>query len=265
MVFKIEKMSDLSDASVDDDGIKDLTDIAAIRRKIIPVNNVAELEKKLKDIQLNFGWIEKLDITVKTNPLEEKSNEDAIDTNAEHDFKREMLFYNQALAGANKAIKKLKKMDIPTKRPDDFLAEMAKSDAQMLKVREKLLSKQKAVERIEKVRAIREQKKHGKIIQKEIIENRKKEKKQMIDALKKTTKGKMDARKLLNANKHGKENFKRKSNKSREFRNAKYGYGGKKKGSKYNTSESCAGGHFRNQGGKKPPFGKTRKTNKRRR
>lgn len=256
-------MSDLSDSSVEFEHVENIPDIAAQKRKIIPVNNVVGLQEKLKDIQLNYEWIEKLDITIKTNMSEKEKDKTADDTAAEHDFKREMLFYNQALDGVNKALKRLKKMAIPTKRPDDFLAEMAKSDAQMLKVREKLLSKQVAIERTEKVRALREQKKQGKKIQREIVESRKKEKKQMMNALKKTKKGKMSADKLLNDNKPRKEFSKRKT-KSRESRDAKYGYGGKKRGSKYNTAESSAGLNFKNKGGKELSFGKHRKTKQRR-
>ncbi|XP_055942248.1 probable rRNA-processing protein EBP2 [Argiope bruennichi] len=258
-------MSDLSDASVENDFVSNIPSIAKQQRKIIPVNNVVGLQEKLKDIQLNMDWIEKLDITVKSSTESEDSDKKAaIDTEAEHDFKREMLFYNQALEGVTKAFKKLKKMGIPTKRPDDYFAEMAKSDAHMLKVREKLLNKQMVVERTEKVRALREQKKQGKKIQREIIESRKREKKQMINALKKTKKGKMDADKLLGEKKGpGKENFKKK--KSREFRDSKYGYGGKKKGSKYNTAESSAMHPSKGPKGKKPQFGKQRRTKHRRR
>ncbi|GFT71862.1 probable rRNA-processing protein EBP2 [Nephila pilipes] len=244
--LKVKKMSDLSDASVEDDYVENIPDI--IRREIIPINNVVGLQEKLKDIQLHFDWIEKLDISIQTNSLEVDNGlkETAVDTAAEHDFKREMLFYNQALAGVHKAFKRLKKLGIPTKRPDDFLAEMAKSDSQMFKVRDKLLSKQMAVERTEKVRTIREQKKQSKKIQREIIEDRKKEKKKMINALKKTKKGKMGADKLLGDNKPGNK----KNKKRRDAKDIKYGYGGKKRGSKYNTADSSAAVHSKNKGGK---------------
>jgi rRNA-processing protein EBP2 len=71
-------------------------------------------------------------------------------------------------------------MQIVTERPDDYFAEMVKSDQHMkkvsimveyqmwklycytVKVRETLLSKQKALERSEKARKLREIKKFGK-------------------------------------------------------------------------------------------------------
>ncbi|GIY95019.1 probable rRNA-processing protein EBP2 [Caerostris extrusa] len=220
-------MSDLSDASVEDDFVTNIPSINSQKRKIIPVNNVAGLQAKLKDFQLNGDWLEKLDVSVKTSAPElETSNKKstAVDTEAEHDFKREMIFYNQALAGVNKALKRLKKIGIPTKRPEDFFAEMAKSDNHMKKVREKLLNKKMVVERTEKIRAIRDQKKQGKKIQREVIENRKKEKKQMINALKKTKKGKMDAGKLL-GEKNGPGKFQGEKNGPGKFQGEKKGPG----------------------------------------
>lgn len=50
-------------------------------------------------------------------------------------------------------------------RPDDFFAEMAKSDEHMQKVRKNLMAKQAAQARTEKVRQLREQKKIAKKVQ----------------------------------------------------------------------------------------------------
>ncbi|XP_035231348.1 probable rRNA-processing protein EBP2 isoform X2 [Stegodyphus dumicola] len=183
-------MSDLSDASVEDAVVEDV--LNAQKRKLIPVNNVTGLLSKLKEIQLNLDWVEKLDTTVNVSalPSEQSKESAAVDTVAENDFKREMSFCNQAMSATSKALKRLEKLGIPTKRPTDFLAEMAKSDAHMKKVREKLLSKQLIVERSEKVRAIREQKKQGKKIQQEVLQQKREEKKKMLNALKKTKKAK---------------------------------------------------------------------------
>ncbi|XP_054721004.1 probable rRNA-processing protein EBP2 [Uloborus diversus] len=152
-----------------------------------------------------------------------------------------IMCYNQASVAASKALIRLKGLGIPTKRPNDYLAEMAKSDAHMVKVREKLLSKQAAIERTDKIREIREQKKLGKKVQIEVMEQKKMEKKKMMNALKKAKKGKMSAENLLNEDKRG-IGKKRRGKKFREFKNDKYGYGGKKKYSKWNTSESSS--HF---------------------
>ena len=51
---------------------------------------------------------------------------------------------------------------MPTQRPDDYYAEMIKTDDHMRKVRQNLLSRQKMLEQKEKARKMRELKKYGK-------------------------------------------------------------------------------------------------------
>ncbi len=50
------------------------------------------------------------------------------------DLQRETLFYRQAQSAVIEGLARLKAMSIPTKRPDDYFAQMAKSDDHMLKV-----------------------------------------------------------------------------------------------------------------------------------
>jgi|AntAceMinimDraft_5_1070358.scaffolds.fasta_scaffold08652_3 hypothetical protein len=58
------------------------------------------------------------------------------------DLTRETYFYEQALASANVAIKRLKDLGIAVKRPEDFYAEMVKSDEHMKRVRAELIFEQ---------------------------------------------------------------------------------------------------------------------------
>ena len=51
-----------------------------------------------------------------------------------NDFKRELLFYRQAQSAVLEALPRLKSMNIPTKRPQDYFAQMAKTDEHMQKV-----------------------------------------------------------------------------------------------------------------------------------
>ena len=51
-----------------------------------------------------------------------------------NDFKREMGFYRQAQAAALEGLARLKSMNVPTKRPEDYFAQMAKTDEHMQKV-----------------------------------------------------------------------------------------------------------------------------------
>lgn len=94
-----------------------------------------------------------------------------------------------AQAALLKGLPRLKAFNIPTKRPDDFLAEMAKTDAHMTKVRENLLTKKLSLERSEKAKKLREMRKFGKQVQQEVLAKRQKEKKEMMEALKKYRKG----------------------------------------------------------------------------
>lgn len=51
-----------------------------------------------------------------------------------NDFKRELKFYRQAQATVLEVIPRLKSMGVPTKRPEDYFAQMAKTDGHMNKV-----------------------------------------------------------------------------------------------------------------------------------
>uniref|UniRef100_A0A0N4ZQ43 rRNA-processing protein EBP2 n=1 Tax=Parastrongyloides trichosuri TaxID=131310 RepID=A0A0N4ZQ43_PARTI len=121
------------------------------------------------------------------------------------DFKRELVFYNQAVAGAQIAIQKLQKLNVPVFRPPDYFAEMAKTDEHMTKVQDRLTSIQKDKERHETIRRLREEKKFAVKIQKKQLVEKQKEKKKFMDAVKKHKKGmkgQLEAM-LNNANKLG--------------------------------------------------------------
>merc|ERR1719228_2125829 len=106
-----------------------------------------------------------------------------------NDFKREMMFYRQAQAAVLEAVPRLHSLNIKTKRPEDYFAQMAKSDDHMNKIRAKLLSKEQGQERAEKVAKLRELKKFGKKVQIEVQQKRQKAKKDMMDEMKKIRKG----------------------------------------------------------------------------
>ena len=109
-----------------------------------------------------------------------------------NDYKREMLFYRQAQATVIESLARLKNMGLPTKRPDDYFAQMMKSDDHMQKIRTKLAQKQEEEERVQKVRKLRELKKFGKQVQVEVQQKRHKEKREMMEQVKQFRKGKSD-------------------------------------------------------------------------
>jgi len=258
--------------------------VVAKKQKVEPkaptINNIARLETKLNEIKLphTFHWVERLDVVNDLAPLapeiafqlddhREKREKEITLSNLRktkkkvtpgpptlksveedpihNDFKREMAFYRQAQQSVLICLPRLKALDVPTKRPDDYFAEMAKSDDHMKKVSQVLLKKQTAKEKADKVRKIREQKKFAKQTQVHVIQERQKAKKEMVESVKKYRKGQKNALDFLDDKRSSKQqkNGKGESSgvrvsKKREMKNDKYGYGGKKKGAKWNTRES---------------------------
>ncbi|CAH0627394.1 unnamed protein product [Chrysodeixis includens] len=231
------------------------------------VNNVTELKSKLKDFQLKLPWIETLDLVTTVAPmapdvamqmqetaqrrknLKENSKGqqtyDAAQDPVLNEFKRENLIHRQAQAAVLEGIKKLKDLGIPTRRPDDYFAEMAKTDEHMQKVRKNLMAKQAAQARTEKVRQLRDQKKIAKRVQTDARLKQAADKKEMLEQLKRVRKGKSSDLGFLDDNKGSNKGNNNKGkgphnkvNKRRAMKNEKFGFGGKKKGSKLNTRDS---------------------------
>lgn len=224
------------------------------------IYNKAGLEDALRRLQNPLSWIERMDVTVDPVPPP-KVMLDQIGANPEdlegeeninNDFKRESKFYRLAQAAVREGIPKLHMLHIDTKRPNDYLAEMAKSDTHMQKIRAKLQSIQTAKERSEKAKKLRELRKFGKKIQQEVLQKKQKEKKETLESIKKYRKGQSSSLDFIendkksndkkSSDKKGKpkphtSNTKRENTK-RELKNKKFGFGGQKKRSKSNTRES---------------------------
>jgi len=239
-------------------------------------NNVAAMNQTLNGLSRKLPWVERLDLTNDPAPiapelaykqeqhsrerqkkLNNKKDVDIEEDLVHNDFKREMLFYRQAQAAVLEGLERLKNLNIPTKRPDDYFAQMAKTDDHMQKIRQKLLSKQETQEKIDKVRKLRELKKYGKKVQIEVQQNRLKEKRQLMENVKKFRKGKTDNLDFLENNSGKKEKSEHRINAKRKSKDEKFGFGGKKRGLKKNTKESNdAVGDFRRPGFNKKTGGK---------
>ncbi|KAI5103734.1 putative rRNA-processing protein EBP2, partial [Silurus meridionalis] len=218
------------------------------------VNNVEGLKKCLAEFKRNLVWVERLDLTTlpaldilakAEGRVEPGPGGDQI--NADDDFQREMFFYRQAQASVLEALPRLQKLQILTKRPDDYFAEMTKSDQHMQKVRKKLIQKQMAMEKSEKAKKLREQRKFSKKVQVQVLQKRQKEKKSMMTAVKKYQKGMSDKLDFLEGDAEGKKATgapskphvnKKGPSAKRKYKDSKFGFGGKKKGAKWNTKES---------------------------
>ncbi|EFA10478.1 probable rRNA-processing protein EBP2 homolog [Tribolium castaneum] len=221
------------------------------------VNNVGGLRQKLAEFKSSLPWIENLDLVNKQAPLapelaaqlliheEKRENQlknnkklPQVDPSADpvlNDFKRETMFHRQAQAAVMEALPRLKAMGLKTIRPDDYFAEMAKTDEHMQKIRAHLMQKQVAKQRSERVKQLRAQRKEGKMLQVQAKLERQKEKKAMLDQVKKVRKGQSKDLGFLDG-----KNKSKKAIEKRKIRDKKFGFGGKKRGSKLNTKDSAA-------------------------
>jgi rRNA-processing protein EBP2 len=224
------------------------------------------MKEKLDDIILELPWIERLDMTNDLAPVapelalqmerHEQKRENQFKGNKKipfvapaqdpvlNDFKREILFYRQAQTAVKDGIVKLKEHGVPTKRPDDYFAEMAKTDDHMQKIRKHLTAKQEGQQKSERVKQLREQKKMSKIIQREAEQKKQADKTKMLKDLKAYRKGKLQNLDFLdddkkNMQKKGQKG-RPKPGKKRQEHDKKFGYGGKKKGIKRNTQDSAS-------------------------
>ncbi len=203
------------------------------------------LEAKLDDIRLpaDFHWVETLAITGNT-PLE---LEDAHD-----DLRREAAFYTASLRAANIGLKNLKQMGIPFERPEDFYAEMVKTDEHMRKVKAVLLTEKKKIDAVATRQKEKSARKFAKQVHSQRIQDKHRQKREALESIKgmgKTgVKEKMkirwtgdDAatREEYSSARRGAAGTRKKSRK-RELADKKWGHGGRKKRAKRNDAASAA-------------------------
>lgn len=160
------------------------------------------MDSKLEETRLKLDWIERLDLTTDLSNiaeaiLEEKGRDQPqykVETPGDQivdDLQRETLFYRQAQSAIIEGLARLKALGVPTKRPEDYFAQMAKSDDHMLKVKRRLLTQQMSQEKANKVKKLRELKKYGKKVQVEVGLQRAKEKREMLAKVKEFREGKL--------------------------------------------------------------------------
>ncbi|KAG8893212.1 rRNA-processing protein and EBNA1-binding protein ebp2, partial [Tulasnella sp. 403] len=163
------------DAPVDPNELKSINNVIAIKR----IREQIQLDPKLP-------WTETL-VTIYPENLDDVDYND--------DLKREVAFYKQALHSAQESRKLAEKHDLPFTRPDDYFAEMVKSDIHMERIRSKLLDEAATMKRSEDAKRQRNLKKFGKQIQIEREKERTKEKKatlQKVHDLKRKRSGALD-------------------------------------------------------------------------
>ncbi|KAK9239300.1 eukaryotic rRNA processing protein EBP2-domain-containing protein [Lipomyces kononenkoae] len=119
-------LSDLPTDSESEDERGEAIDI--IPHQKLTVNNVKALKHSLSTIELpisSYAFNDHMTVT---------SDEPTAVSDANDDLTRELAFYNQALAAATKGRSALLKEKVPFSRPEDYFAEMLKSDSHMEKL-----------------------------------------------------------------------------------------------------------------------------------
>ncbi|KAL1346565.1 hypothetical protein AAHE18_08G197200 [Arachis hypogaea] len=177
---------------------------------------------------------------------------------------------NVAFEGTKQAYQKLQSLGLPFLRPPDYYAEMVKTDNHMQKVKGRVLAEKRKMEEAEERRKAREAKRLAKEIQAQKMKERAKQKKQDIESVKKWRKQRQQSGFADHGNDadlgfdfedgksferskgkrpgvspgdrsggKGKQAFgKGKTQKKREFRNSKFGFGGRKGMKKQNTADT---------------------------
>lgn len=122
-------------------------------RKVF-LNKTEALKSKLADISIQTAWI---DTQVSTVPLPP--------CDIDNDLDRELAIYQQAMASVNESLAKLEELGVKTERPEDYFAEMVKTDEHMLRIRKSLLEEKKGMEASLGAKKQRLLKKFGKSVQ----------------------------------------------------------------------------------------------------
>jgi len=213
------------------------------------VNNIEALKHKLQVLRNAFDWTERLDLTVETQyELDDEGNALAM----KDDFEREAHFQRIATEGARRGVIKAKRAGLPLLRPEDYFAEMVKTDEHMGKIKANLLTQKSVIEKRDKARQMRQQKKFAKDVQRNAKLKKQEEKrvaKEEIKFVKK--KGEKGLKQIFNEDGDGmrdqlgvkKDSMKKggqKANYKRQMKNGRFGFGGKK--DKRNSADSHFGG-----------------------
>jgi len=99
------------------------------------------------------------------------------------DIKREMAFYNLTRDNVMQGMRILVQAQVPISRPDDFLAEMLKTDVHMSKVKSQLLKQQHKIQKFEEKKSKQENKKFHKAIKNFTQQKRHQEKRDNVAAI----------------------------------------------------------------------------------
>jgi len=247
------------DAGQEDEIVKEQR---GVLNKPMIFSKVSDIEYKVPEGCKRVPWIETLTIS--------SQNEIPKGITAKDGVKLEGAFLSIAGEAVKEAYRRLRVMKVPCSRPPDFYAEMLRTDSTMYKVRAWASEEQRRIRIVEDRKKGQAAKKFSKQARATKLQARAKEKRDTLDdiaewraASKRDTKnkGEEDLEDILNRNASkkrgrdeeedgkGKGKGKREGskgkgkgkgkNKKREAANEKFGFGGKKSGTKRNDAKSA--------------------------
>ncbi|MCJ1376959.1 rRNA-processing protein and EBNA1-binding protein ebp2 [Xylographa soralifera] len=183
------------------------------------------------------------------------------------DLNRELAFYKQCLDAAIEARSLLKKEGVPFTRPTDYFAEMVKSDEHMGKIKDKMTEEAASKKASAEARRQRDLKKFGKQVQVAKLQERDKAKRETLDKInilkrkrRDADTGKANEEDLFDvaledastadkAARSSRREGKGTSRDKRQKKDAKFGFGGKKRFAK--SGDAASTGDLRGFSSKK--------------
>ena len=101
------------------------------------------------------------------------------------DLRRELVFYNTTLTDAKEGVKRLIQSKVKIGRPDDFFAEMYKTDKQMARIKSKMVAQQQRIKEFSEKRQKQDNKKFEKSIRHFKMQEKHAQKRQNLEGIKK--------------------------------------------------------------------------------
>lgn len=202
---------------------------AELEGQDLPLDKKEALVEKLEDFKLdtsNFEFDETLSVT-------SRMEASSVILDIEDDLKREISFYKQALDSVKYARQRMaddvKRLKLPKLniRPQDFFAEMVKSDKHMGRIKQNLLLEKQKMEAVDKRKKDREYRKVAKKIHGEKQKERSQTKRRAKEIAEEYR-----TKNLTNAG------HRPGASRKRQMKDQKYGFGGQKRGLKRNSKES---------------------------
>jgi len=219
-------LEDLDGLSDNDDDDEQPGAEQPVEEDLTKVNTKA-LKAKIQEMStrryssIGLPWMERLDVVVDNDEVPRMKDVDAKD-----DLQREVVFHDYAVQAVMRAKYLFQQENVPFIRPNDFYAEMVKTDEHMAHVKDRLIFESKKIEAFEQRKRNQEYKLRAKEFKSIKAERKAKAKKDAVRSAAKDY-----------TNDDGDDDYMASMGKkrSRAAADKKYGYGGKRGRFKQNT------------------------------